>query len=402
MYSAQLGGQLAEIVSHLPHDSQPALLPTLEESPEGADTTSIMTATSARLKFYKRAFDSTLFDSRPYRGLANTSMISLTSSQRRGIRWSLFSGRSNTSVLSLPYSGTNLSEISDISSVTIPIAMDGLYHPQWYAGVGKKISSQPVTFRNRVISLAALAARGPNPRFALRHAIEIGDIETVLQMLTHGPNIILWSSRYKSLLLLVVDAGYAKIAEMLLDRGVDVQELDSRRRTPLHLAAKSGHQALVKLLLDRGGDIEGLDLYENTALHLAAKFGHKSVVSLMLDRGAEIEAGPNSEYGPLHYSAASGHDGVAKVLLDRGANVRAQGRGNITPLHFSAKGGHEVIARLLVSRGAETDCYDLYSTTPLHNGARNGCGAVVSFLDCRANIETKGHGLCNPLFCSVK
>lgn len=238
---ARLDNQLAEIISHLTEQSRSMLTPT-SQGPQGADqstvsnddnSSSILTANTTQLRLYRQAFESTLNLSRPYRRIMTGSMISLASSQRKGTRWSLFSGGSNTSVFSLAYSGINLKDVPDISGIVVPVGTADLYNANWY---DTKRSIRPP----------------PSPTAGGRLLLPV--VVPIGRVTTSGSTRDVHRREYTG----------------ITPRGRGVIHRAGPSANPLHLAVEAGEREVVERLLDRGANIGAVNAFSYTALHLAA------------------------------------------------------------------------------------------------------------------------------------
>lgn len=203
-YRGRLDNQLAQVVSNLPHQSQSTLTPTPTSTlgdntiitvkastasiiDVDLDSSSMMTVNSARLKFYRLAFESTLFFSWLYWGMSYGLAISLASSQVKGTRWSLVTGSSDTSVFSLAYSGINLTEVPEIARIKIPVGMRDLYNSRWYGTDSRRSFAASAAFRKRVLTLASIVTG--DPKLALIPAVKLGDTTTLLRILEQGASV---------------------------------------------------------------------------------------------------------------------------------------------------------------------------------------------------------------------
>jgi hypothetical protein len=83
-----------------------------------------------------------------------------------------------------------------------------------------------------------------------------------------------------------VEDGYAKIVELLLDRGTDATVTNEDGWLPLHTAASKGYVDIVGLLLDMDKvQVDSKDRNGQTALQVAAEKGHHDIVQLLREKG---------------------------------------------------------------------------------------------------------------------
>lgn len=341
---------------------------------------------SATRSPYRHSFESTLFLSRPYKRIVNSSAISLESSQRPKPRWSLFSGRSDDSVLSFPQlqeigSRTDLPETSACSP-SIPTTPHGTRKPGQYPNItSSSIPAKAGITRNQ---LCAAAARGK--------------LEPVVELVEQGANLETTGKDGMTPLMIAASYGLVAVVQLLLERGVNRDARSRSHRTALHYAALSGYEGTVKLLLDAGAEIEARNKSGHTPLHDAVRQGLRAIVRLLLDRGANKEARNKSGHTALQYAAERGYEELIDLLLDQGADIRTTDNQLQTSLHIAAFWGNEDSVRLLLERGADKDARDARGATALHEASYHGHGGVVQLLLERgANPKIRTfHGL-SPL-----
>lgn len=285
-----LEATVAETISRLSGHADPPnpRLTALNSNPSGTimetETSSIMTTSSARSTLSRLALQSTLFSSRPYRGIPmNGSAISLASSNRRGTRWSSYSGGSNTSVFSLSISAFQSSSqtLADttVSDIPLLIGADSLYNWWRYDTNSVGLYPRPVTLPRLISSMLSLEAREPG--VALFEAVKFGDTRALLRMLGPGVriNAINANTGDQSLLICAVRNNHEGIARILLNLGADLELFDQHGQTALHHAILRGRTNIVQLLLDRGADPNAsYKMTGDTPLHNAGQLGHSLLI----------------------------------------------------------------------------------------------------------------------------
>lgn len=407
----KLDQNIAITISYLPELAQPGVPGSLESAVTDTDSSSIMTVTSVRQ--YIRSFESTLFATRPYRTMTNSSAFSLAtdSSQHQGTRWSLFSGGSNTSVFSLPitaseFSGVSLADIPNIPSIPLAIQSEGLSNCSWYDAkvISWQIRENATTAllnaskigdaraALRMIGLGAnIDATGSDGRVALCRAV-LNDHKSIIQLLlVQGANKQARDGDGNTPLRHAVLENKHSIIELLLDGGADIEENSKDGNTLLHLAVARGHRAIVRILLDRGADIEANDKVGNTPLHIAVHANQHVILELLLDGGADIEANGENGHTPLHLAIARGYHAIVGILLDRGADTEAMGMDGNSPLQLAVLKNQHVVIKLLLDGGADIEGKHTGKDTPLHLAVSRGYHAIVRILlDRGADIEAMG------------
>ncbi|RPB06854.1 ankyrin, partial [Morchella conica CCBAS932] len=406
---------------------------TPSSMPIDDDSSSVTSNSSLSQKLYRHAFESTLFVSRPYiRGRRfddAQSAFSIATSQRPKGWWSLYTGKSNDSVLSLPVSvttisGTSLTEIPSICNLSLPVPPDALLNslpnPFKPGDPGDPPPPRPsgstdrdrLTPRNDTYHLVSF-------RPFLLKAARQGLNTTVTMLLDNTADMsIQRTQRHLDDALHVAMAhGHEEVAQILLERGARIsieptsvssgahgkeKKIDDTppRQTAhmtklLRVAIVAGEIDNVALQLDNGAAIEDVDHNGNTTLHLALGITRKDnkdkIIKLLLHRGAAADTRNKQGLTPLHLAAKGGHNDAMKLLLDRGAAIDARAPGEMTALHLAAEYGDKKPAELLLDRGAAIDARTdarLSKTTALHLAAGRGHKNLVELLlDRGADID---------------
>ncbi|KAI9667441.1 MAG: hypothetical protein M1821_000256 [Bathelium mastoideum] len=79
----------------------------------------------------------------------------------------------------------------------------------------------------------------------------------------------------------------ARVAELILDKGINVNEQTGNYGNALQVASLANQNEIVRVLLDGGADVNMKGGKYGTALQAASSQGHIDVVRLLLDRGAD-------------------------------------------------------------------------------------------------------------------
>ncbi len=152
----------------------------------------------------------------------------------------------------------------------------------------------------------------------------------------------------------------ARVAHLLLQRGVDPDADMGSGWRPLHLAAKYGMVELVGLLLDHGADIDMGNGGGKSALQLASMTGELETVELLIRRNARVRHVDRFQETALHTltSSAAGLDEdtqgmrtrkakIAKLLLTAGADTAARDDRDRTPLEKARAEHQKAVAEVL-------------------------------------------------------
>ncbi len=196
------------------------------------------------------------------------------------------------------------------------------------------------------------------------------------------------SSKFDTTPLFLMEHGYVKTAETLLEKRLDINiRMDGR--TLLHAAAMQGRLPLIKTLLEKGLCVHSRDGDGHTPLDYALRNCHGETARYLIDQGAVIEEGAVEPWrdedaipctGPavtrriqftglkrsaLMEAARCGDAAWVSKLLSLGANPRFADNKGRTPLHEAAAGGDPDVIRMIRAAGGEVDARDKDDNTPL-------------------------------------
>lgn len=256
---------------------------------------------------------------------------------------------------------------------------------------------------------AKLDPADPTKRSALHVAAEQGQEEIALFLLHSGaahnpdPNnavcAFYWALKNKLSILAseIFSRGvtltdlervpYLRLAARLGDekivRGL-LQMKASPKGGPLHEACFAGYASIAELLIQAGANIDqNIDFTGNdgmngeTPISLAASKNRVDVLQLLIRHGVDLETFPN----PLQKAVEANAYAATEVLLKAGANVNyVHWMAKSGAIHNAAGAGFVDIARLLIQYGAKFDAPDVSQCTPLHYAAYACHDDVVSLL----------------------
>ena len=236
-------------------------------------------------------------------------------------------------------------------------------------------------------------------------AAEANDLAAACEWLRRGADVeARESGRYygRTALMIAANDGFLGLAKLLHANGADVNlgggnhdgHLYGRGWSALHYAAAAGYAEMAEWLLNSGAVLDMVWHRGKTALWEAAYWGRPAVVALLLSRGANKETNFDGGSTPLHAAVEEGwfsarkwvaspfrykrmaisysyphptaaeHAVVMSLLLSAGSEVNVRRRG-LSPLDSAARSGNALFAGILREHGGV--CY--VETGPL-------CGEV--------------------------
>ena len=187
-------------------------------------------------------------------------------------------------------------------------------------------------------------------------------------------------------LVVALDRGHFKVAELLYQHGANVDVLGWYERTPLYAISGMGLFETVQWLLSHGADPNVQDGHPSqvgsTPLHMAAGCGCLEETRILLQYRANYDARDAGHQTPLHHAASEGRPNVARLLLEHDVDVNAQDTTGSTPLHLASGNGTLEVVRLLVEHGADIDAEDNNGMTALQIALAQpeGYHEVIKFL----------------------
>ena len=233
---------------------------------------------------------------------------------------------------------------------------------------------------------------------ALERASEGGYARVVQILLDRGASVVISRDKnrsdavqFYSCLASPCRHGHIAVVRLLLQHGVDANLTNVDGQTPLAYAIQGGHIDVVQLLLDHGAKFNEQDDFGRTDLYLAIEEGRVEILRLLLQYGAAVHIQDSDGWTPLACASAYGHVAVAQLLLEYGAD--ANGRNLLdhawTPLFYATNQGHDQVVRLLLQRGsANPNVLDADGRTALHRSAYWGDVEIVqALLDHGADIS---------------
>jgi ankyrin repeat protein len=209
---------------------------------------------------------------------------------------------------------------------------------------------------------------------------------------TVEPESAILNSMNPTLLTLVLELQYEKIAKKLIYAGANYLKPDKGAMTPIMFASHHGFESIVDILLKKELiSRQHLNLEEeyeaNTAITLAMNEGHNSIALKLYKKGARegqqeepviTIAIKNIDETTTHNNDEDKQLALIKEFVKNGENINRQA--NTYPLHQSCQQNHMKITEFLVENGAILDVRDYENDTPLQLACNHDDMKIAEFL----------------------
>ncbi|KAL8909659.1 MAG: hypothetical protein Q9171_004965 [Xanthocarpia ochracea] len=223
---------------------------------------------------------------------------------------------------------------------------------------------------------------------------------------------------------LAVDAGFYRVASLLLDYGASLSlsrhacsilEVSARHPGPPEIeisapdsleidlpreqlggipaAVKSGNVAQLQQILEDSSGPGTLDLEDgsetgSTPFLIASCMGNQDVMNNLISHGANINATNRLGWTSLMLAAKREDQNTICFLLDQGADVNHHSPDRWTALAEAASRRNKSILKLLLDAGADPESVSQHDWTPLMHVAYHGdVGAVDMLIDAGASVH---------------
>ncbi|KAM0497400.1 hypothetical protein ACHAP8_006892 [Fusarium lateritium] len=238
---------------------------------------------------------------------------------------------------------------------------------------------------------------GTSERTALHWAADLGDLEAVKILISHGSNVEAQTIQGSGPLHLAVDNGNVQVIQALLEADASIQGVDGEGWSPLHVACRRGHEGAVQLLIKRGANMALKCKQDHTPLHTAALSGQHKVVKQLLQHGADVNVtATEMERSVLDYAVNANSVATAQTLLEHGASIESCDIGGITPLIAAVLYNAIEMASFLLDHDANFEASNNSGKRPLHLAAEKNFGQMAQLLlekgaDIEARADSKIH-----------
>jgi ankyrin repeat protein len=186
-------------------------------------------------------------------------------------------------------------------------------------------------------------------------AIEIGQVDTLRELLAAGANPNILHKRGARMLEYAAGKGETAMVELLVRAGADTEGRNYfHRSTALHAAAYMKHDSVIEMLLNAGADINATSKEGATALCCAAFLGNSRTALLLLEHGAEANVAPRCDKDPLGSAVNYNNAVLFSALLEAGAVMRSFADGE-TALTLASHLGRDAFVPALIRAGADVN-----------------------------------------------
>ncbi|VDP91588.1 unnamed protein product [Echinostoma caproni] len=181
----------------------------------------------------------------------------------------------------------------------------------------------------------------------LRHAVGVGDSETVHNTLRSTKYRLIDLITEPPLICLAASKGFADIVGLLIRHGADVNASSADDSTPLICAADNGHLNVLALLLSAGAHMNLINRNGETALARSTRRGWVNCAHLLLTCGANPHPMPTDGHSmvvsPLHLARQMYQPAIEQDIMTRATR---QSSPLLCTVYIEAKNvGHDVKGR---------------------------------------------------------
>ncbi|XP_060001540.1 ankyrin repeat domain-containing protein 24 isoform X4 [Lagenorhynchus albirostris] len=225
-------------------------------------------------------------------------------------------------------------------------------------------------WRDRAGRAAEPRHRGPFPLVTSRSpaARPPGALDTMKQLCLCAAASFAsqdWGKSDERLLQAVENNDAARVASLIVRKGLVPTKLDPEGKSAFHLAAMRGAASCLEVMLTHGANVMSTDGAGYSALHLAAKYGHPQCLKQLLQASCVVDTVDSSGWTALHHAAAGGCVSCSEMLCSFKAHLNPRDRLGTTPLIIAAQMCHTDLCRLLLQQGAAANDQDLQGRTAL-------------------------------------
>ena len=224
------------------------------------------------------------------------------------------------------------------------------------------------------------------------HAIDGFGVDAILAAAMRGNQAIVDQLVDAGCTVGLAEAGELGDLETVRDLLVDGQSIETKNAagmTALHGAAAGGHLELIRFLLRRGADMNARDGQSNTPMQRAVQRNHTAVAAFLIEAGTDVNLPGRSGITPLQNAGLIGNLVLMRSLLAHGADPNGTGDpDHHVPLISTILPENEDAIALLLEAGANPNAVDKHGWTVLTFAVGIGSpGIVGALLDAGANPD---------------
>lgn len=229
-------------------------------------------------------------------------------------------------------------------------------------------------------------------RLPIHYAAELGDVNFIQYLLDiylrywTNPDSVSFinagSAKGETALMLAVSQGNEEAAKWLISNHADVNTTAANGFTALDDAAEAGYFKLAQLLLSHGASAEKAKVYQQVRLRNAALVqkcaaDNKGILGPENEEKTTVESVGSAS---LHKAALQGGVDAINTALEQGVDIEEVSEDGRTPLMLAASRGHHEAIRTLLAAGANIDATSSKGWTTLMNAVRNKDARTVGLL----------------------
>ena len=185
---------------------------------------------------------------------------------------------------------------------------------------------------------------------ALHKAAELGELETVQQLLECDADVNAQGGLYNTALQAAAASGFKDIVDYLLREGADASLGGGLFANALSAAVAWGTFDIVPMLHERNADINAKDGQGRTAVHLAAWRGSLDNFQWLKDNQGDLNIQDHQGRTVVHHAAMAGSVDVMKLLMqdEKWKSLNVKDIDGWTPLHWACRSsGNEGMVTML-------------------------------------------------------
>ena len=228
-------------------------------------------------------------------------------------------------------------------------------------------------------------------------AASIKGHEVTVKLLLHEPDLDLKAlNQGRIALKYAIEGGHAKIAQLLLERGV-IRGRQALLNVALRSASGNRFAGTVQPLLEKIAETSQEEQGRNL-IQAGLEKDHKRLMQTLLDMGANVntqgDCGEEFHGTVLQRAAYAGDEAFVQLLLDcPNVDINAQSSMG-SALHLASENGHEVVVQLLLTREEiAINALNGNNTGPLYLASSNGFDKIAHLLLNHPNIDVNAPGL---------